>query len=128
MFTKATHRITDDVIALRESADLYYKNKLYHEAFESYKRASELGDGLSDLALSKFYYFGINVKKSYEDAFNYMKKAAEKDVLEAIYYLGIFYYSGLGTEKDRKKAHKYIKQAADKKYTIAVDFLKKNTF
>ena len=96
-----------------ELARIYYKQKLYPEAFKWYSAAASLGnpDGINGVGCC--YKGGLSVEKNEEYAVQLFTKAADKGSERAQYNLAMAYYTGKGIESDWEKAFSLFKKLAE---------------
>jgi molecular chaperone DnaK (HSP70) len=67
----------DDAAAQLKSGDIYYNQRNYPEAVESYRKAAEQGNAEAQYLLGRMYDWGRGVEQDYEQAREWYQKAAE---------------------------------------------------
>ena len=102
-------------------ANLYFSGqglkKDLQKAFDLYKKASDLGDGIAKFNLSMMYYMGDYVDQDDEKALEYLLESAIKGTSVAQVRLGKFYLSGNSmVNQDYKKALTWFYEAAKQEY------------
>jgi hypothetical protein len=73
---------------------------------------AQAGDQLSEVALSRMYYYGSGLPQSYSEAFLWSSKAAGQGNAQAEYDLGILYERGRGVPQDLPEAFHWYQRAA----------------
>jgi TPR repeat protein len=92
--------------------NMFFKDKLYTDALEWYKKAGEQRNASAQYNLGRMYYCGQGTEQYYEMALEWYQKAALQGNVNAQYNLGWMYDNGEGIEKDCKKAIEWYKKAA----------------
>lgn len=97
------------------TADIYYSDKNYYQAFSIYNTYRDDPNFTSEHSntLGKMYFSGQGTIVNYNLAKDCFEKAAEKGNTKSMYNLGIMYFEGKGVEKDDTKAYEWFKKAAD---------------
>jgi TPR repeat protein len=83
-------------------------------AFESQRRAADLGNSDAMFELYVHHSQGIGVTQDHQAAFEANERAAEAGHPRALYNMGAFYATGHLVEKDMKTAADWYEKAADK--------------
>jgi TPR repeat protein len=83
------------------------------KAFESYKKAADLGSINGIINLGWCYNDGIGIDTNKEEAFKLYKKAADLGSINGISTLGWCYYEGVGTDVSKQKAFELYQKAAN---------------
>ena len=91
-----------------------YQKKQYTKAYNYYKRAYDMGDGMAAMEIGYLHYFGQGRKKDDAAAYKFFTEAAELGVPKANIMRGnLYYYGGAGLKKNLKKAAECYRQSAE---------------
>lgn len=91
-----------------------YQKKQYTKAYNYYKKAYDMGDGMAAMEIGYLHYFGQGRKKDDAAAYKFFTEAAEYGVPKANIMRGnLYYYGGAGLKKNLKKAAECYRQSAE---------------
>ena len=91
-----------------------YQKKQYTKAYNYFKRAYDMGDGMAAMEIGYLHYFGQGRKKDDGAAYKYFTEAAEYGVPKANIMRGnLYYYGGPGLKKNLAKAAECYRQSAE---------------
>ena len=91
-----------------------YQKKQYTKAYNYFKRAYDMGDGMAAMEIGYLHYFGQGRKKDDGTAYKFFTEAAEYGVPKANIMRGnLYYYGGPGLKKNLAKAAEYYRQSAE---------------
>lgn len=91
-----------------------YQNKQYTNAYNYFKRAYDMGDGMAAMEIGYLHYFGQGRKKDDAAAYRFFTEAAEQGVPKANVMRGnLYYYGGAGLKKNLTKAAECYRQSAE---------------
>ena len=91
-----------------------YQKKQYTKAYNYFKRAYDMGDGMAAMEIGYLHYFGQGRKKDDGTAYKFFTEAAEYGVPKANIMRGnLYYYGGLGLKKNLAKAAECYRQSAE---------------
>ena len=85
----------------------------YSEAAKWFRKAAELGEGRSQLALGMLCWTGRGVPTDPAQAVHWWRKAADAGNPAAMRLLGMAYNRGVGVERSLEEALRWIRRAAD---------------
>ena len=88
----------------------------YKKAFNSYKRAADLGNSWAYVKCGEYYLYGKGVEVDYKKAIEFFNKASLPD---ADAYLGICLLNGYGVPKDIQKGFDTLLEASHQGSDIA---------
>jgi len=98
----------------RDLGEKYWHQEDYTNAYNYFKKASDMGDGLSSFAIGNIYRYGQGRNKNYMLAAIYFQKAAEKGIAGSWLSKGYLYYFGDNSlPKDVKTAATYFRKSAE---------------
>lgn len=110
--------------------ELFYKGILkkegrgvernFEEAFQLYKRSSELGFVQAHINLGSCYREGQGVAKDLVMAFKCFKMASDKNSALGLCHVGYMYEFGLGVELNLEEAMRYYEASAKKKNAYSI--------
>lgn len=99
---------------LRDQGEQYWYKEDYANSYKCFKKASDMGDGLSSKAIGKMYLEGRGKQKDYMLAVIYFQKGAEQGAPGCYANKGYCYYhGGYGLEKDLAKAVSLFQKSAN---------------
>ena len=91
-----------------------YQKKQYTKAYNYFKRAYDMGDGMAAMEIGYLHYFGQGRKKDDGAAYKFFTEAAEYGVPKANIMRGnLYYYGGPGLKKNLAKAAECYRQSAE---------------
>jgi TPR repeat protein len=91
-----------------------------NQAFEYYKKASELGNVYAYLRVANCFYKGNGVSKNIDEAFQWYQKSADIGIDDGEYMVGMLSYQGNSSNApDFKRAFEYFSKAAEKGHIMA---------
>ncbi|MDR1936238.1 MAG: sel1 repeat family protein [Candidatus Accumulibacter sp.] len=90
-----------------------YRKKKYAEAFESYKKAADLGNPTACFQLGIMYENGEGVNKNINEAIKWYEKAMSKGSATGAGQLANLFYDGTSVPKDVNKAVAYYTRAGE---------------
>lgn len=91
-----------------------YQKKQYTKAYNYFKRAYDMGDGMAAMEIGYLHYFGQGRKKDDGTAYKFFTEAAEYGVPKANIMRGnLYYYGGPGLKKNLAKAAECYRQSAE---------------
>lgn len=91
-----------------------YQKKQYTKAYNYFKRAYDMGDGMAAMEIGYLHFFGQGRKKDDAAAYKFFTEAAGKGIPQANIMRGnLYYYGGAGIKKDLKKAAECYRQSAE---------------
>ena len=96
-----------------EQGEVFYNNKEYYKAFESFKKACDGGEMLGCNNLGVMYDNGNGVEKNEQKAVKLYEKVCYGGEMRGCRNLGVMYEEGDGVEKDLGKAAELFKKACD---------------
>jgi len=111
-YKKAAKHKRYSATAKNNIGSIYYKKRMYKQAFKWYKQAAKQGYSAAQLILGFMYENGQGVKQDIKEAAKWYKKAAQQGLSNAQYNLGNMYYFGKGVSEDKVKAYEWWKKAA----------------
>jgi len=102
--------------------------KNYDEAFQFYKRSSDMGFVQAHINLGSCYREGDGVEKDLVTAFKCFKMASDKNSALGLCHVGYMYEFGLGVELNISEAKRHYQLSAARKNKYAIDRLKTLNF
>lgn len=109
-------------ILMQEGTTLEAEGK-YHNAFDKYKRAAEIGSADGQFNLAFLYSNGLGVAKNETLAFDFYKKSAEQGDKQAQIVLSVLYSTGRGVETDPEKAEYWQTKVKEQEESESIDLL-----
>lgn len=110
----STGAVTQTAKELRDMGEQYWYQEDYTNAYKCFKKASDMGDGLSSKAIGKMYLEGIGKKKDYMLAAIYFQKGIDQGAPGCYACKGyVYYHGGNNLPKDLKTAVEYFQKSAD---------------
>ncbi len=96
-----------------QTAEHYYKQGVYREAFSWYKKASEFSDcnPIVFFELGYLFQHGEGVDSDSIEALKWYEKAASLGVPQAMYNLAYYYQNGVVVDRDIQRAAQLLRDA-----------------
>ncbi|MCJ2016262.1 sel1 repeat family protein [Methylobacterium sp. E-065] len=101
----------------------YDRQGANHDAFEAYRRASELGSGAAKVNIGILYQQGRRFEKSDAKARAWFRDAAETGIPEGMYCYAVALDNGIGGSPDAAAARAWYVKAAERGTAKARDAL-----
>ncbi|CAH1762137.1 8223_t:CDS:2 [Entrophospora sp. SA101] len=97
------------------------------QSIRYYSRAAEKGDPDAELALSGWYFRGVEgvLKKSDTEAYLWARKAADKGLAKAEFAVGYYYQHGVGVQSNLEEARRWYMPQGNKRAMTYLTELKK---
>ena len=96
-----------------EQGEVFYNNKEYYKAFESFKKACDGGEMLGCYSLGDMYANGNGVEKNEQKAVKLYEKVCYGGEMRGCRNLGFMYYNGNGIRQNKLLAKGYFGKACD---------------
>jgi len=96
------------------------------QAYEYYKKSSELKYPLAFIKISEMFLNGIGVKRSKKKAFKSLEAAVDLNEIEAFHQLGKYYLNGIGVSMNEVKAFELFELSAQNNNTEGMFLLGKH--
>ncbi|MBR1891253.1 MAG: sel1 repeat family protein [Clostridia bacterium] len=106
-------KISKESVQLDKQATQLLKDGKKKQAFELFKKASEMGNFVSTYNVACMYYFGDGVEANHSTALEWFKKASDQGDREAENRVGVMYEEGIGTDIDLNQAFLRYKNSAE---------------
>lgn len=110
--------ITKTISELLSSADKYYEQEKFTEAFALYRTAADKGDATAQYIVGSMYRYGIGVSQSDIAALEWFRAAADQGEPNALNELGYMYSEGLGVPQSDVQAVRLYKEAGERGSSI----------